>query len=271
MSEALVAWRVLSGEVDSYGGTELMSVDNMLVPGGPARTRLQTGSDPFEFVFDFGANTDVDVVALMGCNAIGSMSMSVTTGGASPGDGDAYNLDYLVASNDALIWGGQLILPLPATVTCRYLSVSASWVAAQGEYRDVRRFLPMQALRQRGLSIESSLSSASRAQALISDAQTAEVIPGVSYRTWDVRLRSLSLADLYGSDVSPGALPDLQMLQAEAGTRPEVLLIPRTDNAHMIYRTSMVGRVVGGVQLPGRARSSRQHANFQLEELVYRT
>jgi len=272
MTEAFVAWRdwAKDATIESIDGDELMPATNMLIRGGPERARIDNGSDPLLFTLDLGASRYIDVVALLGCNVQNAFSLEITLGSAAPDDGDSYTVDYITVGSDAMFWGGQIVLPLPETVSARYVTFSGSWTRGSDDFWDVRRCLVMQALRIRGVSIESSLSSASRGEVVVSDAQTAEVRDGVSYRTWAVALRNLSLFALYGDDAGPGTTIDLQMLQGTAGLNPEVLLIPRSDNAHMIYRTAIVGRVVGGVQIPGRAKGGMQHANFQLEEIIYR-
>jgi len=255
----------------STSGTELIDVSNLLLQDAPSRGRITDAGSAWVLSVDLGSAKRLDAICMMGINARAGWSIGVSLGLSAPGDiGAAANTGgTYTCEARALPYGASAIIALTAATTCRYITLTCDWDTDGDGYFEARRLIPLECLRLRGVSIDSSQVGASRNLAEPSDEQTVALAPGRAYRQWSVVLRNLTLADLYGDDADPGALVDLQMLAAAQSA--EVLLIPRTDNAHMLYRTAIVGYLTAGVQIPGRARgnTTSQFATFTLHERLY--
>ncbi len=268
----LIGWtdHAQSASFASVTNTELLDATNMLLPGAPSRARLYDGGAGIGFVLDLGEAKRVDAICLLGINARQSWDLTITLGLTVPGSlGAPSMLGHAYSTAGRLPWGASPIVPLLQSYTARFVSFGGTWDIGSDGYYDIRRLLVLECVRSRGLSIASQLTPQHTGQALISEARTATVVHGYGYRTWASAVQNIGRAELYGDETAPGTAPALTDLAATYGNQAEVLLVPRTDSAHMIVQTAIVGRCTS-FDIPPRTRGDRlQHARLQMEELLH--
>jgi len=269
---ALIGWtdHAQNGTITNAAEPDwIMDASNMLLPGAPSRARWDD-ADPLVFVLDLGNVKRIDALVFLGVNARLQWNISIALGSSAPGDQDDPDMiGWAYSTLRPIPWGATPILAFTETRYARYISISADWDIGSDGYYDIRRLLALECVRLRGVSVQSSMTGEGSGEAIVSQGGSASIEQGVHWRNWSLVLNNLTFEQMHGNHEAAGFDPALNDLCAKWSNLGEVLMIPRTDNAHMIASTAIVGRVTGPIQVPGRARSGKQWIQFQMSELLH--